>query len=342
MKRILVTGVTGTIGANLAARLITTGYEVRGLVMPGDPREAKADTLGVEKVVCDLRDLDGLTSATKGVDAVAHLAAAMGKLPGMSDRDYFDVNVTGTWQVIHAASRSAPNLERFLFASTDAVYSAYQADYVPMDERHPQRSYFPYGMVKILGEQVVEHYRRQENVPTVICRFGTVLANAELPGFFTAKFAVGLLKGAATDRRTNLWIEGIKEPWKPVEEAVKGDLETLVIPRRGDGTAWFHNFTDVRDTVAGAVLALEQSAAVGETFNIHAGAPIRWDEAVPYLAGKTGKRWVEVSLPNHLAFSLDVSKARRMLGYDPRFGYREMIDHALAVAARQPTDVIPS
>ena len=342
MKRILVTGVTGTIGANLAARLLEKGFEVRGLVMPGDPRAAKADRLAIEKVVCDLRDLDGLRAATTGVDAVVHLAAAMGKLPGMSDRDYFDVNVTGTWQVIHAAAASAPDLERFVFASTDAVYSAYQAERLPIAESHPQLSYFPYGMVKILGEQIVNHYHRQERLPTVICRFGTVLANAEMLSFFKARFAHAILKGAATDPRTNLWIEGIVEPWKPVETAVNGELDSLLIVRRGDGRPWIHNFTDVRDTVAGAMLALEQTAAIGETFNIHAPAGTRWDEAVRYIHERTGRPFHEVCVPNYLEFHLDISRARRLLGYDPRYGYREMIDHALDVEAGRTTNVIPS
>ena len=114
METVLVTDVSGRIGANLAVELLRRGYKVRGLLMPGDPKASKVEKMDIEKVVCDLRDTDGLIEATKGVDAVMHLAAAMGKYPGMSDRDYFDVNVTGTWNVIYAASKSAPNLERFL------------------------------------------------------------------------------------------------------------------------------------------------------------------------------------------------------------------------------------
>lgn len=339
MKTVLITGVTGKIGANLAVELVRRGYQVRGTVMPGDPRAAKADTLDIEKVVCDLRDTDGLLEATKGVDAVVHLAAAMGKFPGMNDRDYFDVNVTGTWNVIYAASKSAPSLERFVFASTDAVYSAYQGQYLPMDEKHPRLTYFPYGMVKLLGEEIVEHFRRQENMPTVICRFGTVLAASEILSFFTSRFPIGILKGAAADPRTNVFIAGVSEPWKIVEQAAP-DPDTLVIPRDVRGRAWIHNFTGVRDTVQGAILALEKPEAIGETFNIHAAEGTRWDEAVLYLHGKTGKPHVEVQVPNYLEFYLDISKARRMLGYSPVQDYRVLIDEALAFEEGEDVGIV--
>ena len=340
METVLVTGVAGRVGTNLAVSLLKRGYRVRGIIMPGDPKADKVRDLNIEKFEADLRDLDGVMKAAEGVDAVVHLAAAMGKYPGMTDRDYFDVNVTGTWDVVYAASQIAPNLRRLVFASTDATYSAQQVKYLPMDEKHPQQPYSPYGMVKILGEQIVNHFRRQVDMPTVICRFGTVMAGAQILRVFTAGHAIGNLRGAQHPL-SNLYIEGIEEPWKPIEEAVDGP-GMLLIPRNMEGEPWIHNPTDVRDTVDGIILALEKDAAIGETFNILAAEGTSWEDAVLYIHEKTGRPYAEVRLPNYWAFYGDVSNARRMLGYDPQYDYRRMIDDALAFAEGKDTGVIPA
>ena len=340
MDTVLVTGAAGRVGTNLVKALLERGYKVRAIIAPGDPKATKCDPFDIEKVTADLRDCDGMLRAMKDVDAVVHLAAAMGKYPGMTDRDYFDVNVTGTWDVVYAASQVAPNLKRLVFASTDATYSAQQARYLPMDEKHPQQPFSPYGMVKLLGEDIVNHFHRQTDMPTVILRFGTVMAGSQILGVFTAGHAIGNLKGAQ-HRLSNLRIEGIPEPWKPIEE-VAPDPKMLLIPRNMEGKPWIHNPTDVRDTVEGIILALEKDAAVGETFNILAAEGTSWEDAVHYLHEKTGKPFVEVKLPNYWAFYGDVSKARRLLGYDPRYDYRRMIDDALAFEMGKDTGVVPA
>ena len=114
----------------------------------------------------------------------------------------------------------------------------------------------------------------------------------------------------------------------------------LFIPRNSEGKAWIHNVTDVRDTVQGAILALEKLAAVGETFNIHAPRGTGFDEAVLHLHEKTGEPYAEAVIPNYLAFYLDVSKARKMLGYDPQYDGIAQLDQALAYAAGEDTGVI--
>ena len=77
----MYTGCTGRIGTNMAVELLKRGYTVRGIVMPGDPKTEKIKDLDIDSVNCDLRDTDGLLEATKGVDAVMHLGASMGKMP---------------------------------------------------------------------------------------------------------------------------------------------------------------------------------------------------------------------------------------------------------------------
>jgi nucleoside-diphosphate-sugar epimerase len=308
--------------------------------MPGDPKAEKIRNLEIDTVFCDLRDTDGMLEATKGVDAVMHLGAAMGKYPGMTERDYFEVNVTGTWNVIYAASKTALNLQRFVFAGTDFIYGSRRVQYLPIDEKHPQLTKHPYGMVKILGEQIVNHFHRQEQMPTAIVRFGTVMAGKELLGFFRASTVIGVLREAAMDPLAgSLYVEGVKEPWKIVEKA-GAEPHMLFIPRNLEGKAWIHNVTDVRDTVQGAILALEKREAIGETFNIHAARGTSFDEAVMYLHERTREPYAEAEIPNYLAFYLDISKAQRMLGYEPKYDGIAQLEQALAYAEGQDTGVI--
>ena len=78
--KILVTGGTGRIGANLVKRLLDRGHDIRSFVYPGDSSRAdKLDSYDrVETVVGDLRNLDDVKQAVDGVDAIYHLAAAFG------------------------------------------------------------------------------------------------------------------------------------------------------------------------------------------------------------------------------------------------------------------------
>ena len=74
--RILVTGITGRIGANLAADLLKQGHQIRGLVWERDERVAKLEDLDVELEYGTITNADDALRATDGVDAVYHLAAA--------------------------------------------------------------------------------------------------------------------------------------------------------------------------------------------------------------------------------------------------------------------------
>jgi UDP-glucose 4-epimerase len=336
MSDVLITGVTGRIGANLATALLAKGYHVRGTVMPSDPKATKVDNLDIETIECDIRDLDSVLKASRGVDAVIHLAAYMTRTdPLVPRREYIETNILGTWDVAYAAGRASRNLQRFVYVSTDATYGPYQARYTPMDELHPQDPIPPYGFEKLLGEHIVRHFQRLEGLPAVVCRLGNVLAADQILTRFTAKDAIRILK-EGQHRGSATAIEGIDEPWRLIEEQVD-NLDIYLIPRNQKGESWIHHPTDVRDTVAGIILALEKEEAVGEAFNMLAAGCVSWQDVVEYIHKRTGQSYAEVTLPNRWIFCCDVSKARKVLGYHPQFDYRRMIDDA--VAFRQGTDI---
>ena len=111
--RILVTGVTGMVGARLLPRLVEAGFDCRAIVRQG--KEAPA---GVTAVEADLFDAASLAQAVKGAEAIVHLAAVF-RTP---DNDLiWKSNLEGTRNLIAAAKEHAP-AARFVMASTSNIY----------------------------------------------------------------------------------------------------------------------------------------------------------------------------------------------------------------------------
>jgi UDP-glucose 4-epimerase len=178
IMKILVTGVTGRIGANLASALIKKGYQVRGLVMPGDPKADKARRLGVEVFEADIGDATGVHRAVDGVDVVAHLAAQMqqGELPA---ERMFIINTLGTVNLLEGAIKASRRPKRFLFASTDQTYSPFVPERTTFYEEHAQKPSDIYGLGKYLSEEICFEYMREYGLPVTIVRYSSVLAGDE-------------------------------------------------------------------------------------------------------------------------------------------------------------------
>jgi nucleoside-diphosphate-sugar epimerase len=102
-----------------------------------------------------------------------------------------------------------------------------------------------------------------------------------------------------------------------------------------------HHPTDVRDVAEGILLTLETDAAVGESFNLFAAEGTSWESAARYIHQSTGRPIVNVILPNSWAFCCDISKARRLLGYDPQYDWRRMVDDAIRFSDGEDIGIIP-
>ncbi len=114
--KILVTGATGRIGANLVKALLEKGHDIRSLVFPGDAGRAhKLDGFErVETIEGDLRNFDDMQAAVTGVDAIYHIAAAFA---GPFDhREYLEINGMGTVNLLECVRDNAPDLHRFVYA----------------------------------------------------------------------------------------------------------------------------------------------------------------------------------------------------------------------------------
>ena len=341
MAKILVTGAAGRLGANLVKALAEKGYDVRAFVLPDDPKVSKLKGLDVELFRGDLRDAEAVDRAMEGVQRVAHLGYIMGRPKGMTRATEFEINIPGTFHMLEAASKRVDDLECFLFASTNATYDAFQLKYGPADERHPQEPTSFYGTAKLVGEKMVAGYGREFGLRWSVVRFGTVPGPDEILRRGNACYNHGSIRGPGTRPGSSLYVPGVAEPWKSVEEAIDQGYP-LVIPRNLEGESWYQDIVDVRDTVQGIILALTKGQALGEAFNVTAPWAATWGEAIPYLAEKTGQTYKELSLPNMWAFACDNTKAKRLLGYRPEYNVFKQIDLALAYQAGEDVGLFPA
>src|SRR5688572_15536600 len=101
---ILITGISGRIGANLAKTLLESGHRVRGLVWARDLRLEKFASMDVELVEGSLTNPDEVAKAVDGVDAIYHLGAAFQGGGPFTNSEYFEINVRGTFNLLEAAN----------------------------------------------------------------------------------------------------------------------------------------------------------------------------------------------------------------------------------------------
>jgi len=343
--RVLLTGATGRIGANLCRALLARGYQVRAVILPEDPARARVADLDIEIVTADLREEAAVISACDDVQAICHLAALMGPDAGeMPVTEYWHLNVDATLHVLEGARRCR-GLVKFIFASTDATYAAVKPRYLPIDENHPQDPVNLYGLTKVVGERVCLDYLTEFGVPIVILRYGGVSSPDERAGGrqYLLSGMIQRFRDAKVSHNNYLWINllGHERPWEWLEPLV-GDEDRLVALTDRDGRPWVGHPTDVRDVVQGTLLALESEAGVGEAFNILGPAPVSSLEAVRHLAERIGLPWCTAAVPVRLAYEMSLSKARAVLGYRPELDFFRSVDDGLRLLAGNDIGVLPA
>jgi UDP-glucose 4-epimerase len=330
--KILVTGATGRVGSVLCQELTQHGYSVRAMVEPGDPNLDRIQDLPrIEVVRVDLRMLDPISRAAENVDAIVHLAAQMARGNTPVD-EFFDVNTLGTLRVLEAARRAGGDLKRVVLASTDGTYRPAFPKYQPIDERHPQEPGDYYGTSKLLAEILIKNYGLQFDIPWTILRYGSIVGPSEVLHLFRYRFASGLLRRVQRGRESFLepLFRHAGRPWETLDRLVADPTNDPAVVLAGPDGAWSVHLTDVRDVVAGTVAALESPNAVHEELNIVGPETVSFARGAKLIAHALKLPVVHADVGVRFAFELDVSKARRLLGYRPKWNIDDMIAFAVS------------
>jgi len=154
--RILVTGQRGGVGAVVAGHLADQGHEVVGF----DIADGQ-----------DVLDAGALAQAAAGCTAVVHLAAIAHDSAGTPEQ-VMAVNVLGTWHALLAAQSAG--VKRVVHFSSAQVFGTAEGerlpDYLPLDDAHPRRAGRPYGMSKLLSEDLCAGFSGRSGIATICLR----------------------------------------------------------------------------------------------------------------------------------------------------------------------------
>lgn len=321
--RVLITGGTGRIGANVVKRLAERGDKLRCVVRPGTPRQAKLTAFDVEILEVDLTDREGLAQTVKGMDAIVHLGA---KLGGTTNTEQVDVNLVPTVTLLEAARTLNPGLRRFVFGSSDTLYphTGYMPGLIAREDIFT-RPRSMYAVAKLAGEAAVQCYHQQYGLPTVSLSIPYTFCGREFLGERTLEISPYIEHHIQR-------LEG--QPTSPEVERAIRELRTrhdegkrLVVPVCPEGPVFKHHLGDVRDVARACELALEADAAVGESLIIMSW-PFHFDKAVRRLSHVSGLDYAEVIFPAGTFYEYDIRHAKDLLGYVPRFDGPRMLEDA--------------
>ncbi|MFH1820361.1 MAG: NAD-dependent epimerase/dehydratase family protein [Candidatus Nealsonbacteria bacterium] len=287
-KKILVTGGAGFIGSHLVDALLDLGKEVVifDATISGSPKNFSSKA---KLIKGDIRKPEQIKEAVKGIDLVFHAAAnANGTFSVNNPQLDFDINATGTLNILEAASQA--KVKKFVYLSSAAVYG--RPLYSPIDEKHSAEPYIPYGGAKYAGEVYCHVYLRAYHLPMIIGRSFCVYGSRE-------------------NHKTAL-VE--------VSRYLRWHLNQKPIQIIGDIDKKIRDFVHVDDVVQGLLLIADCGGS-GEVFNIGSGEATSMRKLVDIIGSVTGKEPITkvISEIQDDTYSLvaDISKIKS-IGYTPK------------------------
>ncbi|MFO8183525.1 MAG: NAD-dependent epimerase/dehydratase family protein [Candidatus Aegiribacteria sp.] len=296
--KVLITGGAGFIGSNLADLLIEEGCEVHVL---DDLSTGFRDNVSPKATlhVLDIRSPEayGLVSGG-GFDAICHHAAQMDVRRSVREPLFdADVNILGTLNLLEASREGG--VARVVYASTGgAVYG--EPETLPVSEDHPVNPICHYGISKHTVEHYLFLYRYLYGLDYVVLRYPNVYGPRQNPygeAGVTAIFTLAYLTGSPP--------------------MINGDGLQL------------RDYVHVRDIARANWMALDLSRndISGTIFNLGFGegrSVLELDRIIRECAGTDLLPSHGPPLPEEIQrISLDSTRARRVLGWEPRIGFEE-------------------
>lgn len=307
MKKVLLTGAAGFIGAKTAQKLLDQGVEVFGIDNLNDYYEVGLKKQRLSELThakfqfleLDIENKQGLLELFKNhkFDVVFNLAARAGVRYSMENPDiYMSTNAQGTLNLLECMRLHGT--KKFVLASTSSLYAGQP---MPFNEDLPVNTPIsPYAATKKAAEVMAYTYHNLFKIDVSIVRYFTVYGPAGRPDMSPYIFADKLLKG---------------------EE----------LPVFGDGTQ-SRDFTFVDDIAEGTILAAKPLGY--EVINLGGGNnPISLLEMIALMEKFLGKK-AKLKLSSKVAADMDVtwaniSKAKKLLGWEPKIGFEEGIERLM-------------
>jgi nucleoside-diphosphate-sugar epimerase len=299
-KRIFITGGAGFIGTTLCSRLVKDNEVV---VFDNGHRDAMRftellDHKNVTFVKGDVLDYKSVLESMKGCQIAIHLAAIAGVETVMNHPVLtMKVNLLGTYHVLEAAKEHG--VERLIDFSTSEVFGSYafrvqEADVTSLGPLGELR--WTYAVSKLATEHMAHNYCKEFGLPTVSIRPFNIFGPRQVGLGAIHSFVVAALRG-----------------------------EDIVIHNDGSQIrAWCY----VDDIVDGVLLCLVKDEAVGEAFNIGNPRAVVTiynlaREVIRLSSSKSSLKFVNMERPDVELRVPSITKARKLLGYEPKVDLEE-------------------
>ena len=302
---ILITGGAGFIGSTLADRLIKNNK-----IIVIDNFNDYYDVSIKEKNVsvslnnpnyklyrgdiCDVDLIKKIFDENK-IDCVVHIAARAGVRPSLENPlEYIRTNIYGTTNILE--QMRLHDVKKLVFASSSSVYGNCLAEKFSEDLKVTE-PISPYAATKSACEQMIYTYSKLYEIQSVCLRFFTVYGPKQRPDLAIRKFT----------------------------ELIEQDKP---IPVYGDGTT-MRDYTFIEDIIDGICSAIKYDKTPYEIINLGGGSPVTLNEMISTIEKILGKKAIINRLPMQKGdvnkTVSDISKARNLLGYNPKTSFEEGI-----------------
>ena len=303
----LVTGAAGFIGSNLCEAILEKGCKVKALDDLSTGKQANVDLFADNPdytfIKGDIKDPQTCMDACEGVDYVLH-QAAWGSVPRSLEMPQFYCknNIDGTLNMLEAARQKG--VKKFVYASSSSVYG--DEPNLPKTEGREGNLLSPYALTKRCDEEWAKLYTKLNGLDTYGMRYYNVFGRRQDPDGAYAAVIPKFLK-----------------------QLMRGETPTI----NGDGKQ-SRDFTYIDNVIEANLKAcLAPHEAAGEAFNIAYGGR---EYLIDIYYGLTKALGVDVE-PNFgpdrkgdiKHSNADISKARKLLGYDPDYSFQDGIRLAI-------------
>ena len=303
--KVFFTGGAGFIGSHAVEELLKKEAQVTVFDNFSTGRKENLQHLSQNKhplkvIKGDILNQKVLLKETKNSDLVFHFAAELEIAKGIEDpTSDLKTNALGTLNVLEAMRKN--DIDNLVYASSAGVYG--QAQYLPQDENHPLNPQWPYGVSKLAGETYCKAYCNLYSLRIVSLRYSIVYGPREWYRRVLTKF-----------------IKRVLEKKPPI---IFGD---------GQQT---RDFVHVKDAVD-ATLKATTPKAMGHVFNVGSGVATSINELAEIVIKCTGKKMNPIyknpklgkmgrKLGELVNLKLDITKAKKMLDYEPSINLEEGI-----------------
>lgn len=336
MKKILITGGAGFIGSHLASELLNHGYQVRVLdsledqVHPGGVRPVYLSH-DVEFVRGDMCDADAVKRALEGVNAVCHLAAAVGVGQSMYEiTHYTAVNELGTAVLLEAMI--GRDIEKLLIASSMSIYgeglTRHGSRFIEPEIRRPSQLKAGRWELEADGEILEPVATPETKAP---CLNSVYALNKYAQERMCLVFGEAYHRHTVALRFFNVYgpNQALSNPYTGVLAIFGARLLNGRPPMVFEDGRQRRDFVHVRDVARACRLALESPNTAGEVFNIGSGRSRSIADIGIALANAMGRSDITPHVTGKFRAGdirhcfADITKARDSFGFSPQVDFDE-------------------